>query len=81
MRIVCPHENASVATQFLKTDPNISLNVLDQVPKMNWTVCVRQRGGDEDLSLVHNAIHAKQWLMMHLLLFVVEVKILAHSPT
>ncbi len=38
--VISPHEYAIMSTQFLKPDPDVSLNVFDQVAKVNRTVRV-----------------------------------------
>ena len=50
VRVVGTDKNAAISDQLLEANPNIRLQVLDQMPDMNWTVGVRQRGGDQNLS-------------------------------
>ncbi len=38
----------------LKADPDISLNITQQVPQVNWTVCVGQCIGDQYSSFTQN---------------------------
>jgi hypothetical protein len=40
---------------FLETDPDVRLNVLNQMAKVNAAVSVWQGGGDQDFSLVHQS--------------------------
>jgi hypothetical protein len=42
MRIVCTNVNAATASQFLKTNEDIGLDVFDQMPQMDVAVGVRQ---------------------------------------
>jgi hypothetical protein len=47
---------AFVATQFLEPNPDISLNVFQQVAEVNGTIGIGQGAGDEDLAwLGHGA--------------------------
>ena len=45
--------DAAVAAQLLKPDPNVGLDVLDQMAEMDMAVGVRQGGGDEDAACGH----------------------------
>ena len=47
--------DATVAAQLLKADPNVGLDVLDQVAEVNRTVRVGQRGGHQDSSRIRHA--------------------------
>jgi hypothetical protein len=53
VRVVGTDVDTAVAAQFLKTDPDIGLYVLDQVPDVNRTVGVWQCRGDENLAWDH----------------------------
>jgi hypothetical protein len=52
--IVGTEENAIVPAEFLKTHPNICLDVLDQMPDVDRTIGVREGGGNEDAALGHD---------------------------
>jgi hypothetical protein len=39
-----------MATQLLEPNPDVSLNIFDKMANMNVAVCVRQRGGHENLT-------------------------------
>ena len=54
VRIVRTDVHAAAAPQLLKPDPNIGLNVLDQMPQMNGTVGVGQRRCHQNPSLGHD---------------------------
>ena len=51
--VVGTHINTVVPTEFLKADPDIGLDIFDQVPQMDGAVGVGQGTGDEDFTLVH----------------------------
>ena len=49
--------NATVSPQSLKTDPDIRLDILDQVAQVDGTIGVRQRRRDQYPSFAHNEAH------------------------
>ena len=51
---------ALVATQLLEAHPDVGLDVLQQVPQVNWAVDVRQGAGDQDAA-VHRQRCGKGW--------------------
>ena len=50
MRVVGAHVNAPVPTEILGTDPNVGLDVLNEVPDVDRSVGVRKSAGYEDFS-------------------------------
>jgi hypothetical protein len=50
MGIVSADIDTAVAAKFLKPDPDVSLDVLHQVPDVNRTICVGQGTGDENVA-------------------------------
>jgi hypothetical protein len=58
--IVGTDVNAAIANQFLISDPDIGLDVFDQVTNVNWPVGVGEGTGDEQSPLGwFLVIHAK----------------------
>jgi hypothetical protein len=53
MSIVGPNEDTLVPSQLLKADPNVGLQIFDQVANVDVPVRVRQRGGHKDSTLGH----------------------------
>ena len=53
MRVVGPHKHTAVPAQLLKADPDVGLNVFDQMAKVDRAVCVGQGGGHQDFSFCH----------------------------
>ncbi len=53
VRVVRANENATVTSQLLKADPNVRLDVFDQMADVNVPVRVRQRGSHKDSTLCH----------------------------
>ena len=45
-----------VASEFLKSHPDVSLDILDEMTEVDGAVCVGQGRRDENLSLVHNSV-------------------------
>ncbi len=56
------HVDAPVSAQLLKADPDVGLDVLDQMAEVDRTVGVGQGRGDQDPSLSHNhsPVHWRQ---------------------
>ena len=50
MCIIGTHIYAAVAGELLKSDPNIGLDVLNQMADMNRPIGIRQRGRNENLA-------------------------------
>jgi hypothetical protein len=48
VRIIGAEVDALVATQTLETDPDVGLDVFDQMPQVDRPVRVGQGGGDQD---------------------------------
>jgi hypothetical protein len=46
--VVGAHEDAPVAAELLEPDPDIGLDVFNQMPDVDVPVGVREGGGDED---------------------------------
>ena len=57
VRIVGPQEMAIVAEQLLEADPDVGLQIFDQVADMGMSVGVRQRGGNENPAWAHECSH------------------------
>ena len=53
VRVVRTDINAPLASQFLETDPDIGLDVLDKVSDVDRAIGVRQCGGNQDPAWVH----------------------------
>ena len=53
VRVVGTDEDALVAAQLLKADPNVGLDVLDQMADVDVSVRVRQRGGHQNSTWRH----------------------------
>jgi len=53
MRVVGTQEQAGAAAQSLETDPDVGLDVFDQVAEMDVSVGVRQGSGDEQAGCGH----------------------------
>jgi hypothetical protein len=47
VRVVGTEVNATIPPELLKSNPDVRLQVLDQVPNVNGTVGVRERRGNE----------------------------------
>ena len=45
--IISTDVDAAIPPHFLKPNPNISLDIFDQVPDVNWAIGVGKRAGDE----------------------------------
>ncbi len=58
MRVFGAHEVNVVAAHLLEPHPDVGLDVFHDVPDVRAAVCVRQRSGDEQVSL-HRARHCK----------------------
>ena len=54
VRVVRTDIDAAVPSQFLKSDPDIGLDVLDQMPQMDVTVGIWQCGCYENASISHS---------------------------
>ena len=50
VRVVGTDIEAPMAAQFLKSHPDVRLDVFHQMADMDMSVGVRQRGGDKDLT-------------------------------
>ena len=50
VRVVGTDVDAAVAAQLLEADPNVGLEVLDQVAEMDGAIGIRQGTGNEDPS-------------------------------
>ena len=50
VRVVGTDVNAAIAPQLLESNPNVGLDVLDQMTNVNWSVGVRQGAGNQDLA-------------------------------
>ena len=55
MSVIGTDEDAAMSSRLLEADPDIGLDVLHQVPQMDGTIGVRERGGDEQSSIGHGA--------------------------
>jgi hypothetical protein len=55
MRVVGADEDALVPSESLEPDPNVGLDVLHQMAKVDFTVGIRQCCRDQDLTLAHAA--------------------------
>ena len=53
MGVVRPHENAPSAAELLKADPDVGLDVFDQMAQVDWAVGVRKCCCDKDFGIVH----------------------------
>ena len=51
--VVRTNKQTSMPPQLLKPNPDISLSVFDQVPKMDWAIRVGQRGSHQYFSFFH----------------------------
>jgi hypothetical protein len=51
--------NTLVPSQFLKSHPDIGLDIFHQVPQMNRTVGIGQGGGNQNLTFAH---YLSNWL-------------------
>lgn len=61
VRVVGADVNAAVAAQLLKTDPDIGLDVFNQVPQMNMSVGIGQSGCHQDASCRHACVLLSVW--------------------
>jgi hypothetical protein len=48
--------NATMTAELLKTDPDVCLDVLDQVTQVDRAVGVRKSGSNQDSSRIHGAV-------------------------
>ena len=55
VRVIGADEDTLVTAQLLKADPNVGLDVFDQVADVDVPVRVRQRGGHQDAALCHES--------------------------
>src|SRR5688572_5937488 len=55
VRVVCTDVDAAVASQFLEPDPDVRLDVLDQMPQMNVAIRVGQGRGNKNASCGHGS--------------------------
>ena len=62
MRIVCAHIDAVVASQFLVSDPKVSLDILHQMSDVNIAICVRQCARDYYFAFL---AHISPFLLTH----------------
>jgi hypothetical protein len=61
VRIVGTNVNTAMTAKSLKANPNIGLDVLDQVADVDRPVGIRQCGGDENLAACHNRFAGEIW--------------------
>ena len=68
-----------MASEFLITHPDVSLDILNKMTKVDGAVGIRQSRRDENLSLVHNSVPYVAFADGAFAQNIVEEPILAHS--
>ncbi len=62
MRIIGTDIDAAMTSQLLKTDPDIGLDIFNQMPDVNRSIRIRQCRGDENLTRIGGG-HRLIWLV------------------
>ena len=57
MRVVSTKIPTLISPQFLKTDPDVGLDILHQVSQVNWAIGIGKSGSHQDLALSHSTLH------------------------